>query len=58
MSYQTTIFYRGKKAVCLDFTGEEISSDGSIILLEKLERQHHLLRYIYGFIPDRRDPEI
>ena len=56
MSHQTTIFYRGNKAVCLDFTGEEISSDGSIILLEKLERQHHLLRYISGFIPDRRDP--
>lgn len=54
MSHKATIFYRGKKAVSVDFTGEEISSDGSIILLEKLERQHRLLHYISEYLPDPR----
>jgi len=56
MSKQTTVFYRGNKAVSVDFTGEEISSDGSIILLEKLERKHRLLGYISEVIPDHREP--
>ena len=37
-------------------SAEEISSDGSVILLEKLERKHKLLRHFSKFIPDTRDP--
>lgn len=56
MSYKTTIFYRGNTAVSVDFSAEEISSDGAVVLLEKIERQHKLLRYFSSFIPDHRDP--
>jgi len=56
MSEKTTLFYRGNKAVSVDFNGDQISSDGSIILLEKLERKHGLLGDISRFIPDRRQP--
>ena len=56
MSHQDTVFYRGRTAVSLDFSAEEISSDGSVLLLEKLEREHKLLSYFSKFIPDHRDP--
>ena len=33
-----------------------ISSDGAIVLLEKIERAHKLLRYYRSYIPDHRHP--
>lgn len=56
MSNKDTVFYRGKTAVSVDFSAEEISSDGAVILLEKLERDHKLISYFGRRIPDRRDP--
>ncbi len=56
MSYKNTFFYRKNKAVSVDFSAGEISSDGSVVLLEKLEREHGLLRYFSKLIPDARDP--
>ena len=56
MRHKDTVFYRGRTAVSLDFTAEEISTDGAILLLEKLERKHGILRYFSKFIPDNRDP--
>ena len=56
MSNKNTIFYRGNTAVSLDFSAEEISSDGAVVLLEKLERDHKLIHYISKHIPDHRDP--
>ncbi|HAA11685.1 MAG TPA: IS1380 family transposase [Cytophagales bacterium] len=56
MSTQDTVFYRQKNAVRVDFTAEEISSDGALILLEKLERRHKLIGYLSEFIADHRDP--
>lgn len=56
MSHKNTIFYRVNKAVSVDFSAEEISSDGAIVLLEKIERQHKLLRYFSRFIPEKRNP--
>ena len=56
MRNKNTVFYRGKVAVLADFSAEEISSDGSIILLEKLERKHKLVDYYSQFIPDNRNP--
>ncbi|MEM6813095.1 MAG: hypothetical protein AAF600_01745 [Bacteroidota bacterium] len=38
-----TAFYRGKKAIKVDFSAEEISSDGALALLEKWERKHQLI---------------
>lgn len=40
----------------MDFSAEEISSDGAVLLLEKIERENRLLRYFSKVIPDPRDP--
>jgi len=41
MSDKNTLFYRKNTAISIDFSAEQISSDGSLILLEKLEREHN-----------------
>jgi len=56
MRNKNTAFYRGKTEVLVDFSAEQISSDGSLLLLEKLEREHKLLRYFSKVLPDRRNP--
>jgi hypothetical protein len=56
MSGKNTAFYRNNTAVLVDFSAEEISSDGAVVLLEKIERKHKLLNYFSKFIPDYRHP--
>ena len=56
MSHKDTAFYRGNKQINFDFSAEEISSDGAVLLLEKLERKHKLIDYFSRAIPDLRDP--
>ena len=56
MSHKDTAFYRGNKLVSFDFSAEKISSDGSVLLLEKLERKHKLINHFSKILPDRRDP--
>lgn len=56
MSHKDTAFYRGNQEVNFDFSAEEISSDGAVLLLEKLERKHKLIDYFSRVIPDLRDP--
>ncbi len=56
MRNKNTAFYRGKTAVEVDFSAGEISSDGALVLLEKLERKHKLISYFSGHITDPRDP--
>jgi hypothetical protein len=56
MSEKTTAFYRGNTVVSVDFTAERVSSDGAVVLLDKLERNHKLISGISGQIPDQRDP--
>ena len=58
MSTKNTIFYRGRTAVSVDFSANEISSDGAVVLLEKLEKQHGLLGYFSTFISDKRNPSL
>lgn len=55
MRTKDTLFYRGKTEVIVDFSAEEISTDGSVILLEKLEREHQVIRYFSAYLPDSRD---
>ena len=57
MSNKNTIFYRGKQAVSVSFTDSEISSDGSLILLDKMEKKHKLINSIAKFLPDLRNPK-
>lgn len=56
MSTKSTLFYRGNKEVSVDFSAAEISSDGSVVLLEKIERKHKLISYFSKLIPDNRHP--
>jgi hypothetical protein len=55
MSNKTTAFYRGNTEVSVDFSAEAVSSDGAAVLLEKLERNHKLIKTISTHIPDERD---
>ena len=56
MSNKNTLFYRKNTAISIDFSAEQISSDGSLILLEKLEREHKVINYFSKFLPDTRNP--
>lgn len=56
MRKEFTAFYRGKTAVGIDFSADKISSDGALILLEKLERKNKLISYFSEHITDPRDP--
>jgi hypothetical protein len=55
--YNNTIFYRKKQAFKFDFTAEQISSDGGILLSEKIERGHGLLAEFANLLPDDRKPD-
>lgn len=52
---QDTAFYQGKKAVLYDFSGGAISSDGGLVLLEKVERKQGLISGFASQLPDQRD---
>lgn len=58
MSNKDTIFYRKNKAISVDFSAAEISSDGSLILLEKLEREHKIIKEFGKHLPDLRNPKL
>jgi hypothetical protein len=55
MSNKNTIFNRQQQEFKIDFTSEKISSDTSLVLLEKIERKHHLIRTYSSLISDKRD---
>lgn len=55
MSEKTTAFYRGNTEVSMDFSAEGISSDGAVVLLEKLERNHCFISRFSRHIPDKRE---
>ena len=58
MSTKDTLFYRSNKAVSVDFSASEISTDGSLLLLEKLEREHKLIKKFGKHLPDLRNPKL
>lgn len=55
MSTKTTAFYRGNTEISVDFSAEGVSSDGAVVLLDKLERTHKVIGHMAGMIPDHRD---
>jgi hypothetical protein len=57
LSIKNTLFYRGSQSVSVDFSASAISSDGSLILLEKLERDNKLLSHFAKLLPDDRNPK-
>ena len=56
MRNKNTVFYRGNTEVSENFSSEDISSDYSVLLLEKLEREHKLFCYFSRVIPDSQGP--
>ncbi len=54
MSSKDIAFYRGNTRVSVDFFAGEISSDGALVLLEKLERKHKLISCFSDHIVDHR----
>ncbi|TVQ46541.1 MAG: hypothetical protein EA362_07545 [Saprospirales bacterium] len=57
MRNKNTLFYRGKQAVSVKFSASEISSDGAVVYLEKIERKYGIIKRISQFIPDDSDPQ-
>lgn len=49
-------FYQEKKRVSFDFSADRVSSDGGLLLVEKLSRSTGLLKSFIGAVPDDRDP--
>jgi len=58
LSHKDTVFYRDHKAISVDFSASEISTDGSLILLEKIEREHKLIKKFGKHLPDLRDSRL
>ncbi len=58
MRTKDTLFYRGNTSISVDFSASEISSDGSLILLEKIEREHKLINKFGKHLPDLRNPNL
>ena len=54
MSNKNTLFYRKNKEINYNFSAEEISTDGAIFLLEKLERKYRLIKNFSSYLPDQR----
>lgn len=55
MSKKLSAFYRDRKEISVDFSAEGVSSDGAVVLLEKLERKHKLIGRFSRHIPDKRE---
>lgn len=55
MNNKDTVFYRGNQSILVDFSASEISSDGSLVLPEKIDGEHKRIKKFSKHIPDRRD---
>ena len=58
MSNKNTVFYRKNQAILVDFSADYISTDGALVLLEKIERDRKFLKKLSSVIPDSRKPEL
>jgi hypothetical protein len=56
MSNKDTVFYKKNKAFLIDFNARKISSEGGLLLIDKFERKHKLIKYFSKFIKDERHP--
>jgi hypothetical protein len=55
MSTKDTVFFKGKQAVTIDFNAEKISSDGAVLLSEKIERKYKIINNLSKQIIDSRN---
>jgi hypothetical protein len=56
MSNKSTLFYRGKQKIVFNTENEEVSTDGGVVLLTKIERKHQLIKSFSDQLVDTRDP--
>ena len=54
MSKKNTLFYRKNQEINYNFSAEEISSDGAIFLLEKIERKYGVIKKFSKQLPEGR----
>ena len=54
MQNKIILFFRNKQEINLDFLADNLSSDGGLIISEKIERESKLLRGFSKLIPDKR----
>ncbi len=54
MKNKIKLFFRNNQEINLDFSAEKISSDGGLIISEKIERQTRLIYNFSRLLPDRR----
>jgi len=57
LSTKDILFYRKSTSISVDFSASQISTDGSLILLEKIEREHKLIKKFGKYLPDLRHPK-
>ena len=55
MSNKNTLFYRQKQHYTFNCDNEDVSTDGGVILLEKIENKHKLLKSFSSNLVDNRD---
>jgi hypothetical protein len=55
MKYKNTIFYQGKKEVKFNFSAEEITSDGAIVLIKKIEKKNKIIKSFSSVLQDKRN---
>ena len=54
MEHKNKLFYRHNQELLFDFLGTCISSDGGLLLLEKLERKHQTIKFFTDLLIDER----
>ena len=56
MQKKYRVYSRGKQEISVSFNGKQLSSDGSMVLLEKIERKEKLIKLFSSAISDKRNP--
>lgn len=55
MSIKETLYYKNNQEHSFSFSEESISSDGAVVLLEKIDRKHKIIKGLSNILPDQRD---
>lgn len=58
MKYKNNLYYQKKQEVFFDFSGEQISTDGAIVLCKKIEKKNNIIKPFADIIKDKRDPNL
>ena len=56
MNYKNTKYYLNNKEFLIDFSAENVSSDGGLLLLEQLEKKYGIIKDFSNLFKDKRHP--